>query len=156
MFIIFLMFILVAVDYLYSISDQIVGGVNTTINSMGYTNSLSTLAYTYYGRVRDIIYTGITGILVPFLIFLSFVSSFLNRNQDFTSYLVAALATIFITPLILFIFPDILTNLLNVSILDTAYMSTIYLTNLTFILVVNMLLSLASFVFIIRQRGVTI
>lgn len=148
------MFILVGVDYLYSIADQIVGSVNTTINSMGYSNSLSTLAYTYYGRVRDIIYTGITGVLVPFLIFFSFVSSFVNRNQDTIGYFVSAIATVITTPLILFIFPDIISNLLNVSILDTAYMASIYFSNLLFILVVNMLISIASFVFVVRQRGV--
>lgn len=148
------MFVLVGVDYLYSIADQIVGGVNTTITSIGYSNSLSTLAYTYYGRVRDIIYTGITGLLIPFLIFLTFVSSFVNRNQDVIGYIVSCVATTFITPLILFIFPDIISNLLNVSILDTAYMATIFFNNLLFILVINLLLSIASFVFVVRQRGV--
>lgn len=145
-FIIFLMLILVAVDYMYSISDQIVNAINVYTHG----NTVSDQAFLYYGKVRSIIYGSITGILVPFLVFLSFASSFINRNQDLGTYLVSAFAIVLITPLCIYIFSEIITNMLNVTILDTAYMATVWFQNMLWILVANMLLTLMSFVFIIK------
>lgn len=147
-FIILLMFILIAVDYIYSISDKIVDGIYANIVKNQYTD----LGFQFYADTRAIFYGGITGVLVPFFIFLSFVSSFLNRNQDIAMYLISNLAIIIFTPMSIYLFSNIFTQMFNVTILDTAYMATIYFQNFIYIMIANMLLSLASFVFIAKRN----
>lgn len=149
MFIIILLFMLVAVDYLYTIADIMVDEVYNKTNTT-YANPITDYAYTGYGNARNVIYTAITGVLVPFLIVLSFGSSFVNRNQSLTTYLVYSLLVVLFTPIAIYVFSDILTNMLNIPILNPSYMATTYFNNMLYILVANMLLSLASFVFIVR------
>jgi hypothetical protein len=144
------MFVLVGFDYTYTISDVIVSGVNDSITNINMSNNITTAGYTSYTATRSIMYGGVTGVLVPFLIFLTFASSFIDRNQTLISYLVYAMVIILGTPLLIYVFSDIITNLLNVNVLDTAYMATTYFQNFAYILIANMLLSLASFVFVIR------
>jgi hypothetical protein len=95
-------------------------------------------------------YSLITGIVVPFLIFLSFTSSFVNRNQNIIMYLIQVIGLLMITPLCIYIFSDVLTQLMSVSILDAAYASSVYFSNFPYILIANTLMALASFIFVQR------
>jgi hypothetical protein len=65
--------------------------------------------------------------------------------------MIQAISVMLLTPLMIFLFAQVFTNLLAVSILDTNYMATTYFSNFLFIMVTNMLLALASFVFV--QKG---
>lgn len=98
-------------------------------------------------------YSAIAEVLTPFLIFLSFSSSFINRNQTLSNYLISSMVVVLITSLTLYFFPTIMTNLLNVSILNANYINAAYFSNFFHILIVNMLLSLASFLFVVKTRG---
>jgi hypothetical protein len=147
MFIIIMMMFLVAVDYVYTIGDQLTNQINAHILS----NPITTAAFISYGATRNLIYSAVTGVMVPFLIFLSFTSSFINRNQTVVTYMIQAISVMLITPLLIFLFAQVFTNLLAVSILDTQYMATTYFNNFLYIMVTNMLLALASFVFV--QKG---
>lgn len=148
-FILLLMFMLVAVDYVYSISDKVINGIYTVIPK----NNITDNGYLSYQNIRAIMYGGITGVLVPFLIFLSFMSSFFNnyRQAGIEVYLIGNLICIIATPIMIYLFAQIVTQLLNVSILDSAYMASVFFNNFLYIMVANMLLSLASFVFITKK-----
>lgn len=153
-FIIFLMIMLVAFDYMYSISDILTSQINGTIMSQ-FPNTITTMAMNTYGATRDMIYSLVTMIVVPFLLFLTFTSSFINRNQNIIVYLIQVIGLLMITPLAIYMFSEVLTQLLSVSILDTAYMAQVYFTNFMFILIVNSLMGLASFIFVQRTATVT-
>lgn len=144
MFLLLIFMSLAAWAYMYSISDIMLAKVD----SITGTNSLSTAAYTSYQNVRDLLFSAVTGILIPFFIFLSFTSSFIDRNQDIMGYMVNAMMVMIGTPLVIYLFSQILTNLFAVSILDPSYVATTLVNNFLWIVVGNMLLSLASFVFI--------
>ena len=139
--------LLVAVDYLYSIGDYLTDAINDKIEP----NDITDAGYASYGAVRNFMYSAITGVLVPFLVFLSFTSSFINRNQTVVTYMVQAISVIVITPLTIWLFAEVFTNLLSVTLLDSSYMATTYFSNFLYIMVANMLLALASFVFV--QKG---
>ena len=94
-------------------------------------------------------------IVVPFLLFLTFTSSFINRNQNIIMYLIQAIGLLMLTPMVIYMFSEVLTNLLGISILDTHYMAQIYFTNFMFILIVNSLMGLASFIFVQRTATVS-
>lgn len=141
------MMFLVAIDYVYSIGDNITNALYSKLLS----NPITTAAFNSYAATRNLIYSLVTGIFVPFLVFLSFASSFVNRNQTVVSYLIQAITVMLITPLLIYLFAQVMTNLLSVSLLDTAYMATTYFNNFLYILVANMLLALTSFVFV--QKG---
>ncbi len=148
------MFVLISFDYIYSITDQIMSGMNTGIvnvmTSLGMVSPITATAYLSYQNMRDLMYTSVVGILVPFLIFLSFASSFIDRNITLGDYLIGAFTIMIVTPLCIYLFSDVISNLMNINILDPAYMATSLISNFVYILVANMLLTLASFVFIIK------
>jgi hypothetical protein len=146
-FIIILFMGLIAYDYLYTISDQITNAVYGRINAIE-PNEISDAGFTAYEGTRDFLYALVTGIMVPFLLFLSFTSSFINRNQTMVVYVIQAIAILMVTPIMIFIFADVFTQMLSFSLLDSAYMATVYFNNFLQIFVVNMLLALASFVFV--------
>lgn len=150
-FILFLFIILVAFDYMYSISDILTGQINATITP----NPITAMAYTSYGATRDMLYSLVTGIVVPFLLFLTFTSSFINRNQNIIMYLIQVIGLLMITPLCIYVFSDLMADLLNITILDPAYMSQVYFTNFMFILIANTIMALASFVFVQRTAVVS-
>lgn len=140
------MIILVAVDYTYSIGDIMVNEINSTITPNPYT----AIGYASYATVRNMMYSLITGIAVPFLVFLSFTSSFVNRNQNVIMYLIQVIGLLMLTPLCIYLFSDMLTQLLSISILDAAYGSSVYFSNFPYILIANTLMALASFMFVQR------
>jgi len=149
-FIVFLLIMLVAFDYVYSIADIIINQINVTITP----NHYSTIGYNSYTTVRDFMYSIVTGIVVPFLLFLTFISSVINKNQNIIVYLIQVIALLMLTPLAIYMFGDLMTNLLNVSILDTHYMATLYFTNFPYILIANSLMALLSFMFVQRPAAV--
>jgi uncharacterized protein Veg len=149
LFIVFLLVVLIAFDYMYSISDILTSQINSHIDA----NPITTMAYNNYGTVRNMLYSLVTGVVVPFLLFLTFTSSFINRNQNIIMYLIQVIGLLMITPIVIYTFGDVLTNMLNITILDTAYMAQIYFTNFMYILVANMLMGLASFVFVQRAAA---
>ena len=151
-FIVILFFSLIAYDYLYTISDRVVIATKTTIDNIE-PNDISDAGFNTYTGTRDMMYMLVTGILVPFLLFLSFTSSFINRNQNMVTYFIQVVAVLMLTPLIIYIFADVFTQLLSFSLLDPAYMATTYFDNFLIILVANMLLALASFVFVKQAAG---
>jgi hypothetical protein len=138
---------LVALDYMFSITDLLENLIYGTVNTI-QSNPISDHAHDMYAAVRNIWYSAVTGVLVPFLLFLSFTSSFINKNQNMVMYLIQALAVLMVTPIALFVFADIFTQMLSVSFLDSAYMATVYFNNFIYILVINMLMALASFIFV--------
>ena len=146
--IIILMFSLIALDYIYSISDKFTSQLYGLIQK----NKITDMGFKLYSDMRTLMYGGITGVLVPWIIFLSFASSFINRNQDIIGYLIANLVVVLLTPIAIYLFSEIATQMLNVSILNSAYMATTYLNNFLYIMVANMLLSLASFVFLQKKN----
>ena len=152
-FIIFLMVMLVAFDYMYSISDILTTQINSTISGGSFANPITTMAMTSYGNTRDMLWSLVTGIVVPFLLFLTFTSSFINRNQNIIMYLIQVIGLLMITPLCIYIFSNLLTNLLGVTILNPAYMAQVYFSNFMFILIVNTIMALASFIFVQRTAA---
>ena len=152
LFLLFLFVILIAVEYIYTIGDNIADNVKKTVDGIEG-NNITDGGYNQYGAVRSIMYSGITGVLAPFLIFLTFMSSFINRNQSIEIYFIAALVVIIATPVSIYIFSEVFTNLTNLSVLDTAYLAQNYFDNFLYIMVANLLLTLASFVFV-KQKGV--
>jgi hypothetical protein len=151
-FIIVMFISLVGLDYAYTIGDDIVAMLNEKFTEMGLENPISTAALESYVGLRSMMYGIVTGVMTPFLLMLSFGSSFINRNQTVISYTVQVIAIVFMTPLIIYAFAELLTNLLAVNILDPAYIAQSYFDNFLLIMVLNMLFGLASFVFV--QRGV--
>lgn len=152
-FIIFLMVILVAFDYLYSITDILTNQINGTIMAQ-FPNTITTMAMTSYGATRDMLYSLVTMIVVPFLLFLTFTSSFINKNQNIIVYLIQTIGLLMLTPLAIYMFSELLTDLLSVSILDTDYMAQVYFSNFMLILIVNSLMGLASFIFVQKTAAV--
>lgn len=150
LFLVIIFMSLAAWAYMYSIADIIEGKVHTITGG----NAISDAAYAQYQNTRDLIFGATTGILIPFFVFLTFASSFINRNQDITGYLVGSMMVLLGTPVCIYLFSQILTNLFAVSILDPAYIANTLIGNFLWILVGNMLLSLASFVFIRKNLGV--
>ena len=150
-FIVFLLVMLVAFDYLYSIGDIL----TTQINNVIPNNTITAMALHTYQATRDMLYSLVTMIVVPFLLFLTFTSSFINRNQNIIMYLIQAIGLLMLTPMVIYMFSEVLTNLLGISILDTHYMAQIYFTNFMFILIVNSLMGLASFIFVQRTATVS-
>lgn len=135
--------------YTYTIADEIVNGVNVITQG----NTVSDAAFTGYVKTRTVMFSFITQVLLPFLLFITFTSSFIDRNQDLTKYLFSSMLSVLTTGLILYIAPDIITNLLNVSILNPAYIATSYFQNIVYIMIANMLLGMGSFIFVVKGRG---
>ena len=146
-FIISLMILLVVVDYMYTTTDIITGRIYNATNA-SFSNPITDDGYATYTKMRELMYGAITTVLVPFLIFLSFFSSAVNRNQSLHTYLLSAFVIVIFTPLAIYLVSEIITNMLNVSILDHDYMASVFLNNFMWIMVANMLLTLGSFVFI--------
>jgi len=156
-FIILLMVILVVTDYMYSIADPIANDTYMAVNSTaGFSNPITDSAMDLYTSSRELIYTAITGVLVPFLTFLAFFSSAVNRNQNFTTYLISAFAVIIFTPVAIYVMSEVFTNMLSVSFLDPAYMFMTYINNFLWIMVANMILTLLSFIFVRQEGAITI
>lgn len=150
MFIVFLLFVMVGFAYVYSISDKIVYGLNGNLTSLNMSSSVGNSSVAMYEKTRSIYYGGTTGVLAPFLILLAFGSSLINRRQDVVGYLINAMVICLITPLLIYVFSDIITNFVQVSILDPNYIAASYFQNFAYILIANMLMSLLSFIFVIR------
>lgn len=150
MFIVFLLFVMVGFAYVYSISDKIVYGLNGNLTVLNMSSSLGNSSVAMYENTRSIYYGGTTGVLAPFLILLAFGSSLINRRQDVVGYLINAMVICLITPLLIYVFSDIITNFVQVSILDPNYIAASYFQNFAYILIANMLMSLLSFIFVIR------
>lgn len=145
--------LMVVLSYSYTIGDQIVNTVNGVV-TVNQPNAISTQAYNSFIAVRDFLFSAITLFLLPFFLLLTFASSFINRNQTIISYLIQSLAVLMATPLVIFVFAQVTTNLLNVSILNANYIYTLYFNNFLYICIINMFLALASFVFV-RQEAVS-
>lgn len=150
-FLVLIFAVLVGFDYLYSIGDIMTDQINAIVPP----NNITTAAFNGYEASRDMLYTLVTSIVAPFLIFLSFFSSVVNRNQNIIMYLIQVVAILMVTPLVIYVFSELLTNLLSVSILDPAYMATLYFSNFMIILVANSLMGLMSFIFVQRTATVT-
>lgn len=147
LFIILLYVVLVAVDYMYTITDLITDEAYNVTNAT-VSNPISDAAYANYSTMRDLVYGGITLVLMPWLVFLSIASSAVNRHLSLSGYLVNSMIILLLTPAVIYICAELFTQLLSVSVLDTAYMATVWFDNLLYVLIANMLLSLASFVFV--------
>jgi len=141
---------MVGFAYVYSISDKIVYGLNGNLTVLNMSSSLGNSSVAMYENTRSIYYGGTTGVLAPFLILLAFGSSLINRRQDVVGYLINAMVICLITPLLIYVFSDIITNFVQVSILDPNYIAASYFQNFAYILIANMLMSLLSFIFVIR------
>jgi len=152
-FIILLFINLIALDYIYSIGDRLIKQVYTVINII-QPNAISLNAYTTYFTLRTFYLEVISYFVVPFLLLISFASSFINRHVNIVTFLISSMSILLITPFVIYIFAQYFTNLLSVSILDpvlaTTYLDT-YFNNFLYILVINLLLSLASFVWVEKQ-----
>jgi len=139
---------MVGFAYVYSISDKIVYGLNGNLTVLNMSSSLGNSSVAMYENTRSIYYDGTTGVLAPFLILLAFGSSLINRRQDVVGYLINAMVICLITPLLIYVFSDIITNFVQVSILDPNYIAASYFQNFAYILIANMLMSLLSFIFV--------
>jgi hypothetical protein len=146
-FIVSLYLVLVAVDYMYTITDTVTGSLYNATNSTN-PNAISDAAYSNYSTMRDLMYGGITLVLMPWLVFLSLASSAVNRHVSLSGYLVNSMIVVLLTPVVIYICAELITQMLSVSILDTGYMAQVWFDNFLYVLIANMLLSLASFVFV--------
>ena len=153
-FIISLMILLVVVDYMYTTTDIITGRIYNETNS-SFPNYITDAGHQSYSDMRTLMYGAITTVLVPFLIFLSFFSSAVNRNQSLNTYLLSSFVIVIFTPIAIYLVSEIVTNMLSVSILDHAYMATTFISNFMWIMVANMMLTLGSFVFIKKNVPLT-
>jgi hypothetical protein len=139
-----------AFTFLYSISDKIMAPMYDKINAVA-PNAMTDNGYNSYQSLRDFLFTGLNRVVLPFLLFLALTSSFINRNQSMIGYVIQAIAVVLITPMLVYVFAEVLSNLTAVSIINANYLFTTYFDNFMYILVANMLLSLASFVFVQKQ-----
>lgn len=149
-FIVVLFMFMVAFAYIFSISDILMDEVYAQVNAIT-PNATSTEIYNDYGSLRDLLFNVLNHALLPFLIFMAFFSSFVNRNQSPIQYVVSAMGVILLTPMLVYLFAEVITNMTNISIIDTDYIFSTYTANFTWILVANMLLALASYVFVRKQ-----
>src|SRR4030095_2480652 len=152
-FIILLFFIMVALAYVFSIGDIIVFTTNQTVDQF-HSNPGSLAAAEGYVRARNLFFSMVTLFFIPFLVTLAYASSFINNQQSILSYFIQTLAVLLATPLAIYLFSAILTNMFSVNFLDPAYIVQDYFSNFALILIVNMFLSIASFIFV-RQTAVT-
>jgi len=143
---------LVAIAYAFGIGDIIIGYTLDLSKRISPESDLTTTLYGQYVTLKDFTISVIFNFFTPFIILLTFGNSFINSNQNVISYMVQALAVLFATPLCIYIFSDILTNLLGVSFISSAYIASNFFNNFVYILVVNMLLALASFIWIKKQQ----
>ena len=153
-FILFLFIILIAFDYMYSTTDILTSQINSTIMAT-YPNPITTIGMNSYMATRDMLYSLVTMIVTPFLLFLTFISSFINRNQNIIVYLIQVVGLLMLTPMAIYMFSELFTALLGVSILDTHYMASVYFANFMPLLVINSLMGLASFIFVQKTATVT-
>lgn len=151
-FLILLYCVLVAVDYMYTITDIVTEEIYNATNA-SYSNPISDAGYASYGTMRDLVYTAITLVLMPWLVFLSIASSAINRHVSLSGYLVNSMVVVLLTPAVIYICAELFTQLLSVSVLDTGYMATVWFDNFLYILIANMILSLCSFVFVQKLSG---
>jgi hypothetical protein len=151
LFIVFLFIIMVAFAYVYSISDILTAQINAVIAP----NPITTMAFNAYATTRDMLYMLMTMVVTPFLLFLTFTSSFINKNQNIIMYLIQVIGLLMLTPMVIYIFSEVLTQLLSISILNPAYMASVYFSNFMLLLVVNSLMGLVSFIFVQRTATVS-
>jgi hypothetical protein len=117
-------------------------------NVINPADNLTDVMYAKYQAAESFTISAIFNFLVPFLFLMAFANSFINSNQNVISYFIQAMAVLLATPLCIYIFSYVLTNLLNISFLNPAYIASNFFNNFTLILVVNMLIALVSFVWI--------
>jgi hypothetical protein len=149
-FVVVLFMTMTAFTYLYSISDRIMLPMYNAINNVA-PNAMTDNGYNSYQSLWDFLFTGLNRVVLPFLLFLALTSSFINRNQTMIGYVIQAIAVVLITPMLVYVFAEVLSNMTASSIINTSYLFSTYFDNFLWILVANMLLSLASFVFVQKQ-----
>lgn len=145
---------LIVLGYAFTIGDTITSQVNSTISGVA-PNQVSTTSFIQYQGARDFLFSAITIFLVPFIIFITFISSFIGNNTGVLNYVISCLLVLIVTPILIFTFADVFTGLTSVSFLNTKYLASLYFNNFLQIMVINMLLSLGSFIFT-RGGAITI
>lgn len=150
MFLVIVFFTLVSFTYLYSISDELSSQIYTKINAI-FPNPMTDAGYSGYETTRDFIMGALNRLFLPFILFLSLSNSFINRNQTLISYLTTSMAVVLLSPLAVYVFGELMTYMLEIDYLNPAYILDTYFDNFLYIIVANMLLSLASFVFVQKR-----
>jgi hypothetical protein len=151
-FLLLVFFCLVAIAYAFGIGDVIIGYIYDLSTKISPESNLTTILHGQYVALRDFTISVIFNFFVPFIILLTFGNTFINANQNVISYMIQALGVLMATPLCIYIFADILTNMLSISIISPAYIASNFFNNFVPILVVNLLLTLASFIWIKKQQ----
>lgn len=146
-FVVSIFMLMTAFAWVYSLGDKILVDLYAVVNGIE-PNSMTDSGLTLWTGMRDFSYQALNHFLLPFLMFLALTSSFINRNRSLHAYIIQALGVVLITPILIYVFADIITAMTSVSFINTSYLFSTYTANFLYILVGNMLLTLASFVFI--------
>ncbi len=151
-FVAMLFFMLVAFAWLFSIGDLLETSFYNYVSGMVSDATLLNSLHNQYVNNRELLLTALNHFMIPFLLFMTFTSSFVNRNQTPIQYFMSVLGILLVTPLLAYLFSEVISNLLfGVSFIDADYCFTTFMNNFVLILVLNMLASLASFVFVQKQ-----
>ena len=148
LFLIIVFIFMIALAFAFSIGDEVLNAVHTVtfLYPTSHTMFLNSI------KIRDFFLNMSLNIFLPFIVFMTLFSTFINRNNNILSYVLQCLGVLMITPLVLYFVPDIFTAILSTPIINTAYYKSIYFTNFTSLIIINLLLAFASFIFI--RRGV--
>lgn len=146
-FVVSIFLMMTAFAWLYSLGDEILTRLYSVVNGLE-PNSMSDNGLLIWTNMRDYTYQALNHFLLPFLMFLTLASSFINRNRSLHSYVIQAMGVVLITPILIYVFADVISAMTAVSFINTAYLFSTYTGNFLYILVGNMLLALGSFVFI--------
>lgn len=143
------MIMIVLFAFIMSLGDEVMNGINAST----YKYPLAAQAFSAWENLRDFFMALTFNIALPFIIFTSFLSSFINRNQNVLIYITSTFVILVSIPMLMYMFSGFLTAYMSISLINPDYLKDLYVSHILTILIINMMLSIASFVFVQSQRS---
>lgn len=151
LYIVIIMILLIGFAFIFGIGDEIMNAIHAKIFMYPTADAM----FNAYTHIRDFFVAITFNVALPFVIFTLFLSSFINRQENLLVYLMQTFAILMITPILVYAFAALLSNLTAIPILNPTYLASLYISNMLVILVANLLLSAASFVFTMKGGAQT-
>ncbi len=143
------MIMIVVFAFVMSLGDEIM----SSIHASTYQYPMAEAAYNSWVSIQSLFMLLSFNIALPFIIFTSFLSSFINKNQNVLIYVMQTFIILLAIPLLMYMFSGFLTSWMSISLINSDYLQSLYVSNILTILIINMMLSIASFVFVQNPKG---
>jgi hypothetical protein len=149
-FLFYIFFVIIGFGLVFAVLEPVLTNTASLIHTTGLDNPISTQAFLNYQAARSFIITSFY-ILTSLVIMLSWVTSFVDRNNLF-SYLINVIGSLILTPLLIYFVATWWADF-SVLSLDLSVIRDDFITNWGVVMTVNFFFGLISFLFV--RKGAT-